>query len=91
MYGGEMMRASLEGRNEMVGTLIDRFGTEISIIPKDESHFTAYVDVIVSRHFIGWIIALGDGIRITGPDYLVHLMQDEANRLSNSYLSPENR
>ena len=91
MYGGEMMRASQEGRNEMVGTLIDRFGTEISIIPKDESHFTAYVDVIVSRHFIGWIIALGDGIRITGPDYLVHLMQDEANRLSNSYLSPENR
>ncbi|MBQ9664330.1 MAG: WYL domain-containing protein [Oscillospiraceae bacterium] len=86
MYGGELMRVTLEGRNNMVGTLIDRFGTDISIIPIDEEHFSAHADVMVSRHFLGWILALGDGIRITGPEPLVRQMREEAKRLSETYL-----
>ena len=80
------MSVSLEGRNDIVGTLIDRFGKDISIIPKGDDHFTARVDVVVSRHFLGWIVALGDGIRITGPDALVAQMREEAARLSSLYL-----
>lgn len=86
MYGGTLMSVSLEGRNDIVGTLIDRFGKDISIIPKGDDHFTARVDVVVSRHFLGWIVALGDGIRITGPDALVAQMREEAARLSSLYL-----
>ena len=86
MYGGSMMSVTLEGRNDIVGTLIDRFGKDISIIPKDSEHFTARVDVVVSRHFLGWIVALGDGIRVTGPEELVSQLHDEAQRLSGLYL-----
>ena len=85
MFGGEVMRVSLEGRNSMVGVLIDRFGKDISIHPKDSEHFSASVEVAVSRHFLGWIIALGDGIRITGPERLVSQMREETLRLSNLY------
>ena len=85
MFGGEVMRVSLEGRNSMVGVLIDRFGKDISIYPKDSEHFSASVEVAVSRHFLGWIIALGDGIRITGPERLVSQMREETLRLSNLY------
>ena len=86
MYGGEPMRVTLEGRNDMVGTLIDRFGKDISIIPHGDDHFSATVDVMASRHFLGWIIALGDGIRITGPAELVEQMREETRRLTAQYL-----
>ncbi len=86
MFGGEVVRVSLEGRNEMAGVLIDRFGNDISIAPKDSDHFTATVEVALSQHFLGWIIALGDGVKINGPEALVEQMKAEAKRLSEVYL-----
>ena len=80
------MRVSLEGRSEMAGVLLDRFGKDITIIPKESELFSAVVEVAVSRHFLGWIIALGDGIRITGPEKLVEEMKAETQRLSSLYL-----
>ena len=85
MFSGEVMRVYLEGRNELVGALIDRFGNDIMIHPKDSEHFSANVEVAVSRHFLGWIFALGDSIRITGPEKLVSQMKEEAARLSETY------
>ena len=82
MYGGETVRVTLEGQNHMAGALIDRFGKDISIIPLDEAHFRAHVDVIASPHFFGWVTSLGDGIRITGPEEVLNEMKAVAKRLS---------
>ena len=86
MYGGEMVRVTLEGQNRMAGALIDRFGKDISIIPLDDAHFRAHVDVIASPHFFGWVTSLGDGIRITGPEEVLIQMKAVAKRLSETYL-----
>ena len=85
MFGGELTRVTLEGRADMVGPLIDRFGKDITITPQENDRFTASVDVAVSRHFIGWIIALGDGIRVTGPRALLDELRAEALRLTALY------
>ena len=85
MFGGELTRVTLEGRADMVGALIDRFGKDITITPQEGGRFTATVEVAASRHFIGWIIALGDGVRITGPASLVEQMREEAQRLTALY------
>ena len=85
MYGGKLTRVTLEGRSDMVGPLIDRFGKDIKIQPIDDDTFTASVEVSASRHFIAWIIALGDGVRITGPKSLVEDMHAEAKRLTELY------
>ena len=85
MYGGKLTRVTLEGRSNMVGPLIDRFGKDITIQPIDDDTFTASVEVSASRHFIAWIIALGDGVRITGPKSLVEDMRAEAKRLAELY------
>ena len=85
MYGGKLTRVTLEGRSDMVGPLIDRFGRDIAIQPIDDDTFTASVEVSASRHFIAWIIALGDGVRITGPKSLVEDMRAEAKRLAELY------
>ena len=85
MFGGEPMRVTLEGSRDMVGPLLDRFGRDIVIIPEEGDRFTAHIDVRVSRHFLAWIIALGDGICITGPAPLVEQMRAEAARLTKQY------
>ena len=85
MFGGEETRVTLEGEAYLVGVLIDRFGKDITIVPKDENHFTATVNVAVSPHFLGWIFSLGKDIRITGPESLVEQMREEAKRLTEQY------
>ena len=85
MYGGEPVSVTLEGENRMVGALIDRFGKDIAIVPLDDTRFTARVEVVASSHFLGWIVSLGDGVRITGPAEVVEQMKSEVKRLSEVY------
>ncbi len=85
MFGGELTRVTLEGRGDMAGPLIDRFGTDLTIIPREDGSFTAHVEVAVSRHFLGWIVALGDGVRVVGPPSLVEALRAEAERLGRLY------
>ena len=85
MYGGEETRVTLEAENGMAGILIDRFGKDIPIVPTDDSHFRTVVNVAVSRQFLGWVMALGTGIRITAPERVVLQMREEAERLAEQY------
>ncbi len=65
--------------------IIDRFGKDVMMIPKDESHFTVNVDVHVSKQFLGWIFSLGEGVRIVGPEGVVEQMKMEIGRLIQQY------
>ena len=85
MYGGSEVRVTLEARSDMAGVLIDRFGKDLPITRIDEDTFRTNVEVAVSRQFLGWIMALGDGIRIIGPEAVVEQMRSEAKRLIEQY------
>ena len=85
MYAGEETKVTLEGKNNMAGVLIDRFGKDIIIVPADEDHFRTTVTVAVSSHFLGWIISLGGGVRIVGPDKVVGQMKDLIKQLNEQY------
>ena len=86
MFGGEISRVTLEGKNELVGVVIDRFGKDIMIIPKDDDHFTAVVEVAASPHFFGWVFSIGEGLRIVAPESVVKQVQAEVERLCTQYL-----
>ena len=85
MNVGVETKVMLEGENRMVGVLIDRFGKDIIIAPVDEDHFRTTVTVAVSNHFLGWIISLGGGVRIVGPDPVVEQMQTLLKQTSEQY------
>ena len=85
MFGGEERTVTIEGENTMVGTILDRFGRDITVSPLGEDRFTAQVTVVPSRHFLGWIFALGAGVRITAPEDVVQQMREEAKRLTEQY------
>ena len=85
MYGGDETKVTLEAHNSMVSVIIDRFGKDIIINSVDQDHFRTSVNVSVSKQFLGWIIALGEKVRITGPDEVVEQMKSEINRLMKQY------
>lgn len=81
MLGGESKRVTLECHNSMAGVIIDRFGKDTVILKKDDDHFMAHIEVIPSDQFFGWIIGLGDGVKITAPidvvEHTKHLLLEQ--------------
>lgn len=69
----------------MVGVIIDRFGKDSIIIPIDGQHFRTTVTVAISPQFFGWIMALGEGIKVVAPDEVVEQIRGEIERLREQY------
>ena len=69
----------------LIGVLIDRFGKDIRLTPIDGGRIRAKVKVAVSPQFMGWVMALGDGMRIVGPESVVARMRAEVRRLAERY------
>ena len=86
MFGGKEQRVKLLVDNSMAGVIIDRFGKDLMMIPAGDNQFTVNVDVHVSGQFLGWIISLGEGVKIVAPEEVLEMMQKEIERLSRQYL-----
>lgn len=85
MYAGREERVKIECDNSFAGIMIDRFGKDVAMVRLDESRFMVNVTVAVSRQFLAWIIGLGEGVRIAGPDSVLDMMQEEIDRLVRQY------
>ena len=68
MFSGEESYVTVTFPKEMVNTVIDQFGLDVSIFPQDEDTFKARFKVAVSKPFFGWIFSLGNKVRIEGPE-----------------------
>lgn len=85
MFGGEETDVSIEFDNDLVGVVFDRFGTDISIIKKDENRFICRVKVSVSPHFLSWIMSFGKQAKIISPDYVADKMYHLAKDITEIY------
>lgn len=85
MYGGREERVRIECDNSFAGVMIDRFGKDVSMIRLNDRRFAVNVEVAVSRQFLAWIMGLGEGVSLVGPDSVVELMRQEIDRLVNQY------
>ena len=68
MFGGREENVTLICGNDMAGVIIDRFGSDIMLIPADSGHFKVNVPVAVSPQFFGWAAGLGKKVRIAAPE-----------------------
>ena len=85
MFGGEVRTVTLECENSFAGVMIDRFGKDIFIKKTDENHFSFSVQVAISGQFLGWIMGLGDKVKITSPDDVIAMMREEGKRIAKAY------
>ena len=85
MFSGEEETVKILCRNELAGVMIDRFGKDVMLVKVDAEHFYVNVKVAVSRQFLAWVIALGDGAKIIGPESVVLEVKKEIERLVGQY------
>ncbi len=85
MYGGSTETVCLECENHLAGAMIDRFGKNVWMHRVDESHFAVHVEVAVSPQFIGWVLAFGRSVRVTGPDSVVELLRETGRGIQDMY------
>ena len=85
MFSGEEETVKILCRNDLAGVMIDRFGKDVMLLKADEEHFYVNVKVAVSRQFLSWVIALGDGAKIVGPEKVVLEVKKEIERLVEQY------
>lgn len=70
MYGGDDVFVKLRCTNRMAGVIIDRFGQDTMMLPKDDGHFTVHVLVAQSPQFLGWVASNGADVEILEPKSL---------------------
>lgn len=85
MFGGEKENVKLKVANRMAGVIIDRFGKNVMMVPHDADSFTIHIDVQVSDQFFSWVAALGDEVKILGPETVVDQMKGYIRRLARQY------
>ncbi|MDR1800310.1 MAG: WYL domain-containing protein [Lachnospiraceae bacterium] len=78
MFGGEIVRAELIVHNSLINAMIDRFGKDVFMIPKDENTVRVIANVTNSDTFYGWVTGFGDKMLIESPkelreEYLKHI------------------
>ncbi len=76
MFGGEERTVTIECENRFAGVMIDRFGKNVTLVKRDTEHFAVIAKVAVSPQFIGWIVGLGDGVKVTEPEDVVKKIKD---------------
>ena len=87
MFGAdEATDVKLRIKNDAAGIFIDRFGTDISFKPDGEGFSTFYVKIRISDQFFSWIFALGEMVKIIGPESVVEQAKKFIGRLDEMYL-----
>lgn len=61
MYPDIVQRVELLCRNDMMRSVVDRFGDEVDTEIVDSEHFKATVDAAPSPPFFAWVFTFGGG------------------------------
>lgn len=85
MFNGKKAPVEIRVTNEKAGIFIDRFGKDIMLIPQGPHAVTTTIQVEVSDQFLGWIMALGEGVEILAPHWVRKRMRDAGQRLMAEY------
>ena len=82
MFGGELKKVTIRFENNLLDTIIDKFGVGFGAeySPDGENHFIVTTDVAVSDQFYAWVCGFGTKAKIVAPKQVV---KNFGNYLSN--------
>lgn len=78
MYPDNLCTVELLCDNEIMRSVIDRFGESVQTETVDEQHFRATVEVAPSPPFFSWVFTFSGKIRIVSPAAVLEEMRDMA-------------
>ena len=71
MFGGEEREVKLSVDNDLIGVIVDRFGSDVYIFRESDTSFLITVSVVLSPQFYAWLFGLGGKVRIVSPEKAV--------------------
>lgn len=85
MFGGEECDVKISVDNELIGVIVDRFGSDIYIIRESETSFSVTVSVVLSSQFYAWLFGLGTKVRIVSPEKAVREYKTKIQEISAAF------
>jgi len=76
MMGGQTTTVELLCENELMDSMIDKFGETVKTEIVDATHFKVTVDVKISGLFFGWVVSSRGAMKIISPDSVKQRFQD---------------
>lgn len=87
MFDGPILDVTLKCENDLMKTIIDRFGESVHTKIADNGHFYTTVSVSASKTFYGWVFGLDGAVEIIAPTEAVNtyltMLEKAKTRLAN--------
>lgn len=85
MFGGEECDVKLSVSNELIGVMVDRFGSDIYVIKETDHSFILNVKVVLSPQFYAWLFGMGTGVKLLTPQRAVREYRDQIQQIADHY------
>jgi predicted DNA-binding transcriptional regulator YafY len=85
MFGGDEITAKLRVDVSLIGSIIDRFGKDVTLVKINDQIVRAEVSILKSAVFFGWLVQFGDKLRIESPKALAREYCDYLAAIVDSY------
>lgn len=89
MFGGQAVTVCLQCDSSLCGVILDRFGTDVTLIPNDGG-FSVAVNVVPSHVFFGWVAGFSGKVYPTSPADTVREYREFLQKLLTSLPAPPN-
>ena len=85
MFSGETVPVRLAFDNALAGAVIDRFGSDVILVPGPDGRFTLTVPVAVNPPFFAWLCTFGDQAELLGPEDARNAMREHIRAIAGRY------
>jgi len=85
MFGGTGEQVRLQFRSHLAGVVIDRFGSDVMLVPGEDDTFTVTVEAAVSPQFLAWVFSFGQDVRVLSPARVAEQLRDMARAVAEQY------
>ncbi len=85
MYSGEQKPIELVCENELLETMLDRFGDRVRVQKVDENSFLLRTNAAVSDGLAAWVLQFGGRVTVRMPNELINSVKDKAEEILKNY------
>lgn len=85
MFGGVVETVYIEFENSMINIVIDKFGEDVFIYKKNDTHFRVTVEVAITNTFFSWLFICGNKAKIIAPEYVKENVKDYLEQIIKIY------
>jgi predicted DNA-binding transcriptional regulator YafY len=85
MYSGEPKPIEIVCENDLLETMLDRFGERVKVQKVDDNSFLLRTNAVVSDGLAAWVLQFGGRVTVKMPKELIRSVKEKAHDLLDKY------